>query len=72
MTWAAVGAQFGISAGMAFRVAVQGYKPERADIRAKLRAIAPPKPRKPSAKKLAALAFGFPWPGGQDSPEIEG
>lgn len=45
MTWKAVGAQFGISAGMAWRIAIKGYRPHSKSIRDRLRAIDPPKPR---------------------------
>lgn len=36
LTWSAVGAEIGISGGMAYRVAVQAYEPHRASIRAAL------------------------------------
>jgi len=36
MSWRAIGTKFGVSGGMAFRVATQGYEPRKASIRAAL------------------------------------
>ena len=36
LTWSAVGAEIGITGGMAYRVAVQDYEPQKSSIRAAL------------------------------------
>lgn len=67
MTWKAVGAKYGISAGMAYRIAVQGYRPASRAIRSKL-PTPPRKPRRKWKREALWLAGMALWLAGRERP----